>query len=51
MDYTYPEEERLKLDCKTEKAICEIKDNLSKVMRTLDDLHRKVEAIENRQSS
>ena len=51
MDYTYPDEERLKLDCKTEKAICEIKDNLSEVMRTLNDLHQKVEAIENRQSS
>lgn len=51
MDYTYPDEERRKLDCNTEKTICEIKDNLIKVMRTLDDLHQKVAAMENRQTS
>jgi len=47
MDYTYPEKDTVKLDCKTERAICEIKDTLMNMARGLDSLHRKVEQLAN----
>ena len=48
MDYTYPEKETVKLDCKTERAICEIKDALKDMASGLDSLHRKVEQLVNK---
>jgi len=49
MDYTYSEGNTVKLDCKTEKAICEIKDVLKNMASGLDSLHRKVEELANKE--
>jgi hypothetical protein len=45
MDYNYPEKETVRLDCKTEWAICEIKDTLKRMARRLDDLSSKVDQL------
>ena len=45
MDYSYPEKESVKLDCKTERAICEIKDALKQLTNGLDTLNRKVDML------
>ena len=49
MDYNYPEKNSIKLDCKTEMAICEIKDALKDMASGLDSLHRKVEQLANKE--
>jgi len=49
MDYNYSEKNTVKLDCKTERAICEIKDALKDMASGLDSLHRKVERLANKE--
>jgi hypothetical protein len=48
MDYTYPEKETVKLDCKTERTICESNRNLIKIIKQLDELNHKVDALANK---
>ena len=49
MDYTYPDKDTVKLDCKTERAIFEIKDALKNMASGLDSLHSKVEQLANKE--
>jgi hypothetical protein len=49
MDYNYPEKNTVKLDCQTERVICEIKDTLKDMANGLDSLHRKVEQLANKE--
>jgi hypothetical protein len=45
MDYSYPKKETVRLDCDTERAICDIKDTLKRVVSSLETLNSKVEKI------
>ena len=49
MDYTYTDKDTVKLDCKTERAIFEIKDTLNNMANGLDILHKKVEELASRE--
>lgn len=43
MDYTYPKEKTVKLDCNVEKTLFDIKDTLKQVVEKLEDLDKKIE--------
>ena len=45
MDYTHPKKDALKLDSKTERSICEIKETLTKLVSQLDKLSNKVDSL------
>jgi len=45
MEYTYRDRDEVKLDCKTARIICDIKDAVALLQEKIDQLNEKVDSI------